>query len=160
MRPEDVLKRLDAPLSLRRRIGYVTLACAGLAGSGLIGVLWATEPGLPPQTKAAFAVLVAIGLCWAAFGGWAVTRRAPLFARDRVVAGWMGLGAWLTLTIGALVITTLRHKIDPSAIVMLLVLGVLAVVNLRAARRARTALLRRKDELTQRHAPDGDDAER
>ncbi|WP_433254125.1 hypothetical protein ACQPYK_11900 [Streptosporangium sp. CA-135522] len=147
MTPEEMLKRLDAPLSLRRRVGYVTLAFSGLAGSGLIGLLWATEPGLPPRTRVAFGALVAIGLCWAAFGGWAVTRRAPLFARDRVVAGWVGLGAWLVFTAGVLAITTLRHKLEPTLIVVVLTLGVLAVANLRTARRERSALLRRKEQL-------------
>ncbi|GAA2355630.1 hypothetical protein [Dactylosporangium salmoneum] len=148
MTPEDLLKRLDAPLSLRKRIGYVTVALAGLAGSGLIALLWATEPGLPPRTVVAFAVLVAIGLCWAAFGAWAVTRRTPMFARDRVVAGWLGLGAWVLFTVGALVITTLRHKLEPSLVVVVSALGVLAAVNLRAARRRRAALLRRKEQLS------------
>ncbi|MER7002027.1 hypothetical protein ABT297_03140 [Dactylosporangium sp. NPDC000555] len=126
----------------------MTLALAGLAGSGLIGLLWATEPGLPPRTLVAFAVLAAIGLCWAVFGGWAVTRRTPMFARDRVVAGWLGLGAWLLFTVGAFVITTLRHKLEPSLLVVVSVLGVLAIVNLRAARRRRAALLRQKEQLS------------
>lgn len=92
---------------------------------------------------------MAIGLCWAAFGGWAVTRRTPMFAQDRVVAGWLGLGAWLLFTVGALVITTLRHKLEPLLVVVVLALGVLAIVNLRTARRARAALLRRKEQLSQ-----------
>ncbi|WP_222870855.1 hypothetical protein, partial [Micromonospora sp. MP36] len=108
-----------------------------------------TEPGLPPRAKVALAVLMAIGLCWAAFGGWAVTRRTPMFAQDRVVAGWLGLGAWLLFTVGALVITTLRHKLEPSLIVVVLALGVLAIANLRTARRTRAALLRRKEHLSQ-----------
>ncbi|SBT49290.1 hypothetical protein [Micromonospora narathiwatensis] len=148
MTPEDLIKRLDAPLSPRRRIGYVALALTGLAGSGLIGLLWATEPGLPPRTVVAFAVMMAIGLCWAAFGGWAVTRRTPMFAHDRVVAGWLGVAAWLLFTVGALVITTLRHKLEPSLLVVVLALGVLAIAHLRAARRARAALLRRREELS------------
>ncbi|MFD2768092.1 hypothetical protein [Micromonospora eburnea] len=149
MTPEDLLKRLDAPLSLRKRVGYVTLALTGLAGSGLIGLLWATEPGLPPRTTVALAVLAAIGLCWAALGGWAVTRRTPMFAQDRVVAGWLGLGAWLLFTVGALVITTLRHKLEPSLLVVVLALGVLAIANLRTARRTRADLLHRKEQLSQ-----------
>ncbi|WP_433371708.1 hypothetical protein ACQPZX_48025 [Actinoplanes sp. CA-142083] len=148
MTPEEILARLDAPLSLRKRIGYLTLGLAGLAGSALIGILWATEPGLPPRTKVAFAALVAIGLCWAAFGGWAVTRRTPLFARDRVIAAWLGLSAWLIFTIGALIITTLRHRLEPSLLVVMVTLGLLAALNLRAARRAKAALLHRKNELT------------
>jgi hypothetical protein len=147
MTPEEVLARLDAPLSLRRRVGYLAVALAGLIGSALIGLLWATEPGLPPRTAAAFAVLVVIGLCWAVFGGWAVTRRTSLFARDRVVAGWLGLGAWLVFTAGAAVITVPRHTLEPSLLAVVLTLGVVAVVNLWAARRARAALLRRRDAL-------------
>ncbi|MFU8872277.1 hypothetical protein [Micromonospora sp. SL4-19] len=97
----------------------------------------------------AFAVLLTIGLGWAAFGGWAVTRRAPMFAQDRVVAGWLGLGAWLLFTVGGLVITTLRHKLEPSLVVVELALGVLAIANLRTARRAGAALLPRKEQLSQ-----------
>jgi hypothetical protein len=150
MTPEEVLARLDAPLSLRRRVGYVVLAFAGLTGSGLIGLLWATEPGLPGRTRVAFAVLVAIGLCWAAFGAWAVTRRTPLFARDRVVAGWIGVGAWLAFTAGAVAVTVLRHEVEPALPAVVVALGVLAVWHLRAARKARAALVRRKAALTER----------
>ncbi|MFF5225947.1 hypothetical protein [Dactylosporangium sp. NPDC000521] len=150
MTPEDLLARLGAPLSLRRRVGYLVLTFAALTGSGLIGLLWATEPGLPPRTKVAFAVLMAIGLGWAAFGGWALTRRTPLFARDRVIAGWLGVGAWLAFTVGAFIITTLRHKVEPSLLAVVVTLGVVAVVHLRVARRARAALLRRRTELTGR----------
>ncbi|MGY0002926.1 hypothetical protein [Micromonospora sp. I033] len=147
MTPEEVLARLDARLSLRRRAGYLILAFAGLTGSALLSLLWATEPNLPARTKVAFAVLVAIGLCWAAFSGWAVTRRTPLFARDRVIAGWLGVGAWLAFTVGALIITLLRHKLEPSLLGIVLTLGVLAAANLRAARRAKAALVRRRTEL-------------
>lgn len=147
MTPEDVLHRLDAPLSLRKRVGYVTLGLAGLAGGGLTGLLWATEPGLPPRTRAAFGVLTAIGLAWAVFGGWAVSRRTPLFARDRVVAAWLGLAAWLLFTAGALVVALVRDRFEPWLLVVVLALGVVAAVNLRAARRARAALLRRKERL-------------
>jgi hypothetical protein len=147
MTPDEVLARLDAPLSLRRRVGYLTVGFAGATGSGLISLLWATEPGLPTRTKAAFAVLVLIGLSWAVFGGWAVTRRAPLFARDRVVAGWLGVGAWLAFAAGALMIAVPRHELGPSLAGVVLTLGALAALNLRAACRARGGLLRRRNEL-------------
>jgi hypothetical protein len=150
MTPEEVVKQIERPLSLRRRVGYVIVALAGLLGSGVVGLLWATEPGLPPRTKVAFAVLVAIGVGWATFGTWAVTRRAPLFARDRVVAAWLGIVAWLLFTVGVLVITTLRHRVEPELLLMVLVLGGVAVVGLRAARRDRAALLRRREQLSRR----------
>ena len=142
MTPEDVLATLDAPLSMRRRVGYLAVGLGGLTGSGLIGLLWATEPDLPVRTAASFATLIVIGLGWTAFGGWAVTRRAPLFARDRVVAGWLGAVAWLIFGVGALVIA-----VTPPVLACVVTLGVLAAVNLTAARRARTALIRRRDEL-------------
>lgn len=150
MTPEEVVKQLEQPLSLRRRVGYVLVALAGLVGSGVVGLLWATEPGLPPRTKVAFAVLVAIGVGWATFGTWAVTRRAPLFARDRVVAAWLGMVAWLLFTVGVLVITTLRHRVEPELLLMVLVLGGVALVGLRAARRDRAALLLRREQLSRR----------
>jgi len=150
MTPEEVVKQLEQPLSLRRRVSYVIVALAGLLGSGVVGLLWATEPGLPPRTKLAFAVLVAIGVGWATFGTWAVTRRAPLFARDRVVAAWLGMVAWLLFTVGVLVITTLRHRVEPELLLMVLVLGGVAVVGLRAARRNRAALLLRREQLSRR----------
>ncbi|MEU4518960.1 hypothetical protein AB0F52_09600 [Amycolatopsis sp. NPDC024027] len=106
--------------------------------------------GLPPRTKVAFAVLVAVGLAWAAFGAWAVTRRAPLFARDRVIAGWLGLTAWLLFATGALVITTLRHRVEPELLVVVPALGGVAVLRLRAVRHSRAALVRRKEQLTRR----------
>ncbi|WP_030488587.1 hypothetical protein [Micromonospora chokoriensis] len=149
MTPEEMLARLDAPLSLRKRVGYLAVAFAGLTGSALIGLLWVTEPGLPTRTNVAFAVLVAIGLCWAAFGGWAVTRRTPLFARDRVVAGWLGVGAWLVFSVGALIISLVRQEFEPLLLGVVLVLGVVAAVHLRAARRARAALLRRRNALAE-----------
>ncbi|MEH0930828.1 hypothetical protein [Micromonospora sp. CPCC 205558] len=147
MTPEEVLARLDAPLSLRRRVFYLAVAFAGLTGSALIGLLWVTEPGLPTRTSVAFGVLVAIGLGWAAFGGWAVTRRTPLFARDRVVAGWLGVAAWLAFSVGALVISLLRHEREPALLGVVLLLGALAALNLRVARRARAALVRRRNAL-------------
>ncbi|MEU4554276.1 hypothetical protein [Micromonospora violae] len=147
MTPEEVLARLDAPLSLRRRVFYLVVAFAGLTGSALIGLLWATEPGLPTRTGVAFGVLVAIGLGWAAFGGWAVTRRMPLFARDRVVAGWLGVAAWVAFSVGALVISLLRHDLELALLGVVLLLGAVAALNLRAARRARAVLVRRRNAL-------------
>ncbi|WP_344835055.1 hypothetical protein [Nonomuraea dietziae] len=39
-----------------------------------------------------FAVLC---LAWACYGGWALTRRTPLFALDRVIGGWIAVAATL-----------------------------------------------------------------
>lgn len=148
MTPEDVLAGLEAPLSARKRFGYVAVGLAGLTGSALIGLLWATEPGLPTRTRVAFAVLIGIGLAWAGFGAWAVSRRVPLFARDRVVAAWLGVAAWSLFTGGGCVIALLRHRVEPGFVATALALAALAAVNLRAARRARAELLRRRAQLS------------
>jgi hypothetical protein len=95
--PEELARALAAEVSLRARMRHVAVGLAGGCGASLIAVLWTTEPDpLPARTHAAFAGLIAVGLAWAAFAGWALSRRRPLFARDRV------LGARL-----ALVVTTL-----------------------------------------------------
>jgi hypothetical protein len=148
MTPDDLLARLDAPLSLRRRLGYLAVLLAGLAGAGLVGSLWATEPGLPPHTAAAFALLVLVGLGWAGFGGWALSRRAPLYARDRVVAGWVALGAWAAGAAGVTGIAAAQHRLPVGLPVLTGALGVAAVAYLVVARRRRAALLRRRQELS------------
>ncbi|WP_250001139.1 hypothetical protein [Actinoplanes sp. M2I2] len=144
MTPEEVLDRLGARLSSRRRLAYVGVALLGSAGSALIGVLWATEPGLPARTRVSFGVLMAIGVGWAAVGGWAVTRRTPLFARDRVVAGWFGLVAWAVVAAGSFVVAP---TVPAWLVVVVGALGVGAAANLTHALRIRAALLRRKTEL-------------
>ncbi|GGK81972.1 hypothetical protein [Mangrovihabitans endophyticus] len=147
MTPNEILARLEAPLSLRRRVGYVAVGLAGLTGSALISLLWATEPALPPRTKVAFAVLVAIGLSWVAVAGWAVTRRTPLFARDRVIAAWLGTGAWLVFAVGSLILAASRHRSELPLTGVVVALGLMAAVNLWSARRRRRALLRRRENL-------------
>lgn len=147
MRAEEMIEKLSGPLSLRRRVGSLVALLGGLTGAALVGLLWATEPGLPPRTRVAFAVLVAIGLAWAGYGGWALTRRGPLYALDRLIAAWLALGATGLITVGVVVVATLRHRVEPA---LFLVTGVLlsaAVVNLVRARARRAALLRRKREL-------------
>jgi hypothetical protein len=142
MTPDELLQRLEAPLSLRRRVLYLTVGLAGLTGSALIALLWATEPALPTRTQAAFAVLITIGLGWAAFGAWAVTRRAPLYARDRVVAAGLALAAWLLFAAGATAIA--RHQAEPWPIIVVALLGAAATANLVRARRARAELQQRR----------------
>lgn len=147
MNADEMLTRLSEPLSPRRRLANLTALLGGLTGAAFVGLLWATEPGLPPRTEVAFGALVLIGLLWAGYGAWAVTRRTPMFALDRVIAAWLALGAWGVLALAVLVVTVLRHRVEPAALGTLAVLLALTVVNLVRARAHRTALLRRKREL-------------
>ncbi|GIM95477.1 hypothetical protein [Paractinoplanes toevensis] len=125
----------EAPLSLRRRLGYLAVLLAGLGGAVLVGALWATEPALPAHTATAFALLTLVGLGWAGYGGWALTRRTPLFARDRVIAAWIALAAWLAGGAGVAVLAALRHRLPVGLALVVGALGVVAAANLVAARR-------------------------
>jgi hypothetical protein len=145
--PEDLINQLSGPLSLPRRIATVVALLGGLTVAAVVGLLWATEPGLPPRTQLAFGVLVAGGLAWVAYGVWALTRRTPLFALDRVIAAWLALVVTGLLTTTVAVITILRQHTEPVAFGAIAVLFVGAIINLVRAQARRTALLRRKREL-------------
>jgi hypothetical protein len=147
MNADDMIGRLSGPLSPGRRLAAVVALLGGLGGALVAGTLWATEPGLPDATRAAFAVMVAIGLGWCGWAGWVLTRRAPLFARDRVIAGWLGLTASALLAAFVAAVAISRDRWEPAAIAMAATLLVVAVVNLVRARAHRAALLRRKREL-------------
>lgn len=147
MNHEEMINRLSGPLSLRRRIITVAAGLGGLAVAVVVGLLWVTEPGLPPQTRAASGAIVIAGLAWAVYGGWVVTRRTPLFALDRVIAGWLALAACALLAEPVAVVAILRDGVDPVAVAVVAALVVSAGVHLVRARSHRAALLRRKREL-------------
>lgn len=95
-------------LSLPRTIGRVAAGIGGLAMAGVIGVLWATEPTEPPlRTQAAFAALVAIGAGWAGLSALTIARR-PMFALDRVIAGWLAVASSAVMTPGLIMLALNR----------------------------------------------------
>lgn len=147
MTPDDMLQRLAGRLSLRRRIATVVAAVGGLATATLAALLWATEPGLPARTQAAFAAIVVVGLAWVGYGAWVLTYRTPLFARDRVVAAWLTLAACGLLAVPVAAVTISRGRLHITAFTTILALLVAAIVNLVRASGHRAALLRRKREL-------------
>ncbi|MEU3165354.1 hypothetical protein [Streptosporangium sp. NPDC006930] len=148
MNPDDMIARLSGPLSLRRRIAHVVALLGGLGGALFVGLLWATEPALPGRTHLAFGALVALGLAWAGYGAWALSRRTPLFALDRVIAAWLAVAATGLLTAGTAVVAVSRGTWTGMAgVAVAATLTVLAVALLLRARADRAALLRRKREL-------------
>ncbi len=76
-------------LSTAARWGHVALLLISVAMGGAVASLWLTEPGLPPRTHVAFAILVFIATAWTSYATWVLTSRRVLLARHRVVAGWM-----------------------------------------------------------------------
>ncbi|GLW26763.1 hypothetical protein Mame01_68050 [Microbispora amethystogenes] len=148
---QDMIDRLSPVLSLRTRIRAVAALLAGVTGAVFMGTLWWTEPGpLPGRTHLAFALLTVFCLAWAAYGGWLLTRRIPLFATDQVIAAWIGLVASLATTAVVTVVAVQRGAGVglPLAVGGVFVAVALALVVRAQARRA--ALLRRKHELTGR----------
>jgi hypothetical protein len=88
-RPEQLVKTVSR--------GLLAAGIAGFTGAALIATLWATEPGrLPTRTAWAFGGLIFAGLAWAVLAAWTAWRR-PLFAADRVIAGWLAV-AFTTVT--------------------------------------------------------------
>lgn len=146
MNPEEMIAKLADQMSPRRRVANLIALLGGLGMAAAVGLLWATEPGLPLRTVLAFGVLMLIGLGWAAYGGWAVTRKSPLFALDRVVAAWLALAATSGLALMTFAVAFVR-QVEPVLFVAAAVLLTVALVNLGRARARRAALLRRKREL-------------
>ncbi|KAB8194734.1 hypothetical protein FH608_016300 [Nonomuraea phyllanthi] len=146
---QDMIERLSPALSPRTRIRAVTALLAGAAGAVFVGALWWTEPGpLPGRTHLAFALFTAFCLAWAAYGGWLLTRRVPLFATDRVIAAWIGLAASLATTAVLTVVAAQRGTgVGPVLAVGGGFVAVALVLVVRAQAR-RAALLRRRRELS------------
>jgi hypothetical protein len=87
----DVRKLAGSELSLKARVGYVALLLVSTGMTAVIASLWLTEAFLPLRAQLAFGVMCFIGVSWAALALWVLSRRRPLFARDRVIAGGMAV---------------------------------------------------------------------
>jgi hypothetical protein len=156
---EQMIGRLSGELSVWRRIRAVVAVLAGLSGAVFVGSLWATEPGpLPGRTHLAFGLFEVFCLAWAGYGSWAITRRASLFAADRVIAAWLALVASIATTALTVVVAASR---GPGPLLALAVGAVFLAAAVALAVRAharRAALLRRKRELTGRRRRPGSSA--
>ncbi len=146
---DEVRRGLARQLALPARISYVALLLVSLAATGVVGSLLLTEPALPLRIRAAFGGMVLIGLAWAAFAGWVLTRRHVLYAKHRIVAGRMAVGFAAIFTIGTLAIGTARGMNGPwyGALAVGLLMLVLAAVQLLRARRRYAELSARRREL-------------
>ncbi|MFI7698777.1 hypothetical protein [Nonomuraea sp. NPDC049480] len=141
---EEMIARLEPALSPWKRARGVAALVAGVAGTVFVTALWWGEPvPLPGRTQLAFGLFTLFCLAWACYGGWLLARRTPLFATDRVVAGWLALAA-STATTALMVAVTERPVaglVGGGTFV-----AVSAVLTVHAHAR-RAALLRRAREL-------------
>ncbi|MDT0306904.1 transmembrane transport protein [Streptomyces sp. DSM 44917] len=148
---EELRRVLAAEASLRARMRHVAVGLAGGCGAALIALLWATEPGpLPLRTRVAFGGLIAVGLAWAAFAGWVLSRRRPLFARDRVLGARLALVVSTATGVAGTALAAVRGT-GAAGVLAAASAGALLVaaagVLLARARSRRRELLRLRDSL-------------
>ncbi|MFF7216131.1 transmembrane transport protein [Streptomyces sp. NPDC008238] len=153
--PRELERALAAEASLGSRMRHVAVGLAGASAAALVALLWATEPDpLPARTRAAFAALIAVGLAWAAFAGWVLSRRRPLFARDRVLGAWLALLVTVVTGVAGTALAAARVTAAgtlATASTGAVLVAAAALVLVRAQRRRRE-LLRLRDAL-RREAP-------
>lgn len=147
---EQVRMLAGAELSLKSRLGYVSLLLVSAAMTALIVALWLTEPALPARTQWAFGAMCLIGASWMALALWVLRARRPLFARDRVVAGGMAVAFTALFTLAAALAAATHPQAGGAAWLATLqgfVLLVVAVVGWQNARRRQADLLNRRAAL-------------
>ncbi|NUP20903.1 MAG: transmembrane transport protein [Streptomyces sp.] len=150
--PEPLEHTLAMEVSLRSRLRHVAVGLAGGCGAAMIAVLWATEPhALPARTQAVFGGLIAIGLAWAAFAGWMLGWRRPLFARDRVLSALIALAATVVTALSGVALTAVRGSTADLTATAAggAVFTAIAMLALVRARRRRRELLQLRDALRQ-----------
>ncbi|MDH2391132.1 transmembrane transport protein [Streptomyces sp. HNM0663] len=150
--PEELERALAAEVSLVSRMRHMAVGLAGGCIAALIAVLWATEPHpLPARTQAAFAGLIAIGLAWAVFAGWALSRRRPLFAWDRVLGARIAFVTTLVTGVAGTALAAARAGVAEAlatALAGVVLVAAAGLVLIRAQSRRRE-LLRLRDALRQ-----------
>ncbi|MFJ6776464.1 transmembrane transport protein [Kitasatospora sp. NPDC091257] len=148
--PAELERALAAEVSLRSRMRHVAVGLAGGCGAALVAVLWATEPGpLPARTQVAFAGLITVGLAWAAFAGWVLSRRRPLFARDRVLGARLALVVTAVTGVAGVAVAAVRGTVAGTLAVALAGAALVATAGLLLVRAQsrRRELLRLRDSL-------------
>lgn len=144
----EARQRIAAELSLGSRLGYILLLLVAIPVAGVILALLLTEPALPLRTRVSFVVLVVIGVSWAAFAAWVLSRRRVLLGHHRILAGRMAVAFSLVFLAGALIVSAIRPFDASRAAVGVAVAMVIAAAALlvRAHVIARR-LTRRRDEI-------------
>ncbi len=134
-------------LSLRPRVAHGALCAAALTGTVVVASLWLTEPDLPVHTRLAFGALSLTGLIWAGYAIWVLRQRRVLYARQRVLAGWLAVTFTSVFAVAAFATGFLTNA--PAGFVAgtmgLALVGVASRLLIRARRRLDTLLARRAE---------------
>lgn len=151
MTPSTLSALAERELSVKARAGHVALLLAGLCMSIITASLWLTELQLPLRTAIAFAAMTVIGLCWAAYAAWTLTRRQPLLAFHRVVATRMAFTFCSAATAGSLYLALVEERAAAwPASIAFATMTLLAAILLAQARRRYHQLHAHKEQLEQR----------
>jgi len=135
--------------SMKRRMIYTLLLLFDAGVVVMLVALWSTEPSLPFRTHLAFGAMLAVGLAWLGFFGWVLSRRRPLFALDKVIAGRLALTFTTLFLLGGIAVAVQRaHWLGLLTVVLVagMFVAVAATTFVRAIR-IRQSLLRRREEL-------------
>jgi flagellar biosynthesis protein FliR len=97
---DETIAGLQDALSLRHRVRSVVQLAGSAAVVTLVVVLALTEDDLPTRTQIGFGAVVGAGLLTMIQAVRALRRRGHLFARDRVIAGWIAAGFAVLLAAG------------------------------------------------------------
>jgi hypothetical protein len=149
----DMQARIRREVAMPSRIRYTALLTAAAIMGTTIASLLATEPALPPRTKWAFAVLILIAACWAAFATWVLARRRVLYGRQRVAAARMAF-TFTMLALGGSV--ALREHVGVWGIATTAGLALVAGSLLASARRHVAKLDAIRREIDRAGDPPGD----
>jgi hypothetical protein len=154
---EQIQRMLASELSLRARVGYVTLLLVSLLMAIMMGSLWLTEPSLPLRAHIAFGLIVVIALSWVALSVRVLASRRVLFAAHRIVAAWMSVVFSSVFVLGMIAIRLADSRgFDAAAASLAAACGgvmlTVAVVLLFRARHQYAQLLERRRTLEARLA--------
>jgi len=147
----EMQRIISGELSLRSRLRYTALLLLALLVTVAIASLWLTEASLPARTRVAFGVMVGIGLSWAAYAAWVLTRRRVLLAGHRVIAARMAVTFTTIFVIGSVALGIWSPAGRPAYAAAGLGAGLLivAVAMLLSARRRFEELMQRRRALEQ-----------
>ncbi|MGW6281516.1 hypothetical protein [Kribbella sp. NPDC055071] len=97
---DETLAGLQHVLSLRRRVRSLVQLFGAAAVVGLVGALWLTEDELRARTQLGFAAVILVGLLTMTRAVEVLHRRGRLFAKDRLIAGWIATASAVLLALG------------------------------------------------------------
>jgi hypothetical protein len=144
------LRRLTVTsLAMWPRLAYTMLLLGGVGVSGVVLALLISEPALPVATRLAFGLIAGLGLGWAVFAAWVLTRRRVLLAWHRVVAARMAVGCCAVFAATPLAVAALTsmHSRALRALWVAVPMLALSWVQLVRAHRRHDSLVRRRQEL-------------